>query len=68
MCEGKYAQNTIGKYFSNLEKIKSESVWSDETQRWKVPELVVQKTKLPPAGKQQENIVIFKIIKNNSHI
>ena len=37
---------------SNIEKIKAESVWSDEQSRWKVPDLVVQKTKLPPAGSQ----------------
>ena len=38
--------------FSNIEKIKAESVWSDEQSRWKVPDLVVQKTKLPPAGRK----------------
>ena len=27
-------------------------MWSDEQSRWKVPDLVVQKTKLPPAGSQ----------------
>ena len=37
-------------HLSNIEKIKAESVWSDEQSRWKVPDLVVQKTKLPPAG------------------
>jgi len=37
--------------YSNIEKIKAESVWSDEQSRWKVPDLVVQKTKLPPADR-----------------
>ena len=37
--------------YSNLERIKQEAVWSDEQSRWRVPDLVVQKTKLPPAGK-----------------
>ena len=37
--------------YSNLEKIKQEAVWSDEQSRWRVPDLIVQKTKLPPAGK-----------------
>ena len=37
-------------HLSNIEKMKAESVWSDEQSRWKVPDLVVQKTKLPPAG------------------
>ena len=36
--------------YSNLEKIKQEAVWSDEQSRWRVPDLIVQKTKLPPAG------------------
>merc|ERR1719397_2487109 len=36
--------------YSNIERIKQEAVWSEETQRWRVPDLVVQKTKLPPAG------------------
>ncbi|XP_069692798.1 osmotic avoidance abnormal protein 3-like isoform X2 [Periplaneta americana] len=38
--------------YSNLEKIKSEAVWSDDTQRWRLPELIVTRTKLPPAGVQ----------------
>ena len=42
--------------YSNLERVKAEAVWSDEQQRWRVPELVVQKTKLPPAG---EDMTIF---------
>merc|ERR1719471_1428492 len=37
--------------YSNLEKIKAESVWSDEQSRWRVPDLTVQKTKLPPADR-----------------
>ena len=37
--------------FSNLDKIKKEATWNEETERWRVPDLVTQKTKLPPAGK-----------------
>ena len=33
-----------------MDKIKQESIWNDETQRWRVPDLVIYKTKLPPAG------------------
>ncbi|NXV38053.1 KIF17 protein, partial [Rissa tridactyla] len=33
--------------YSNLEKIKCESVWDEETGCWKIPEPVVQKTRLP---------------------
>ncbi|CAG7722936.1 unnamed protein product, partial [Allacma fusca] len=36
--------------YSNLDGIKSDAVWSDETQRWKLPELCCTKTKLPPAN------------------
>ncbi|XP_033607244.1 osmotic avoidance abnormal protein 3 isoform X2 [Cryptotermes secundus] len=38
--------------YSNLEKIKSEAVWNDESQSWKLPELIITRTKLPPAGVQ----------------
>merc|ERR1719422_2210807 len=31
--------------YSNLEKVKQDSVWSDEQSRWRVPDLVVQKNK-----------------------
>ncbi|NWQ82737.1 KIF17 protein, partial [Columbina picui] len=33
--------------YSNLEKIRRESVWDDEMGCWKIPEPVVQKTRLP---------------------
>ena len=35
---------------SNLEKIRAEAAWSEERQTWRLPDLTVQKTKLPPAG------------------
>ncbi|XP_065506359.1 kinesin-like protein KIF17 [Caloenas nicobarica] len=35
--------------YSNLEKIRRESVWDDETGCWKIPEPVIQKTRLPAA-------------------
>ena len=37
--------------YSNIEKIKQEAKWNDEIQKWTIPELVIAKTKLPPAGK-----------------
>ena len=46
--------------YSNLERVKAEAVWSDEQQRWRVPELVVQKTKLPPAG-EDRNIFFLTV-------
>merc|ERR550517_1533736 len=36
--------------YSNLEKIRTEASWSEERQTWRLPDLTVQKTKLPPAG------------------
>ena len=44
--------------YSNLERIKQEAVWSDEQSRWRVPDLTVQKTKLPPAGNAEDNILV----------
>ncbi|XP_054719028.1 kinesin-like protein KIF17 [Uloborus diversus] len=38
--------------YSNIEKIKSESAWDEDYQKWRIPELVVQKTKLPTPGVQ----------------
>lgn len=37
--------------YANLETIKAQSVWDQDTQRWRLPELTVQRTKLPPTGK-----------------
>ena len=45
-----------------MDKIKQESVWNDETQRWRVPDLVIQKTKLPPAGQNFKNIQYFAML------
>lgn len=42
--------------YSNLEKIKHESVWDEEAGCWKIPEPVIQKTHLP-AGKRSIWIV-----------
>ncbi|KAM4885965.1 LOW QUALITY PROTEIN: kinesin-like protein KIF17 [Sylvia borin] len=36
--------------YSNLERIRQESIWDEESSCWKVPESVIQKTHLP-AGK-----------------
>ncbi|XP_009875156.1 PREDICTED: kinesin-like protein KIF17, partial [Apaloderma vittatum] len=33
--------------YSNLEKIKCESAWDEEKGCWKIPELLIQKTRLP---------------------
>ncbi|UYV85097.1 KIF17, partial [Cordylochernes scorpioides] len=36
--------------YSDLTRVKSESVWSDDLQRWVLPDLVLTRTKFPPAG------------------
>ncbi|RXG60270.1 Kinesin-like protein KIF17 [Armadillidium vulgare] len=36
--------------YSDLDTVKKEAIWDDEYMRWKVPDLSVSKTKLPPAG------------------
>ncbi|NXW43825.1 KIF17 protein, partial [Nyctiprogne leucopyga] len=33
--------------YSNLEKIKHQSIWDEETGCWKIPEPVIEKTRLP---------------------
>ncbi|NXU54012.1 KIF17 protein, partial [Turnix velox] len=33
--------------YSNLQKIKRQSVWDEESGRWKIPEPIIQKTRLP---------------------
>ncbi|XP_042895498.1 osmotic avoidance abnormal protein 3 isoform X3 [Parasteatoda tepidariorum] len=38
--------------YSNIEKVKSESQWDEDYQKWRIPELIVQKTKLPTPGVQ----------------
>ncbi|XP_075762692.1 kinesin-like protein KIF17 isoform X4 [Pelodiscus sinensis] len=35
--------------YSNLDKIKCESIWDEDSGCWKLPELVIQKTSLPAA-------------------
>ena len=37
---------------SNIDKIKNEAAWNDENQRWRIPELITERTKLPPAGRR----------------
>ena len=34
--------------YANIDRIKSESVWDEDLQKWRLPDLVVSQTKLPP--------------------
>ncbi|KAH6941042.1 hypothetical protein HPB50_012723 [Hyalomma asiaticum] len=36
--------------YADLEAVKAQSVWDQDAQRWRLPELTVQQTKLPPAA------------------
>ncbi|KAI5730552.1 hypothetical protein M8J76_014965 [Diaphorina citri] len=38
--------------YSNIEQIKQEAVWSEESQSWRLPKVVTLHSKLPPAGSQ----------------
>ncbi|KAH9366305.1 hypothetical protein HPB48_001996 [Haemaphysalis longicornis] len=38
--------------YANLEAVKAQSVWDQDAQRWRLPELCVQQTKLPPADER----------------
>ncbi len=47
--------------YSNLGKIQAEAVWNDETQRWRIPDLVMERTKLPPASKEIIVILLYSM-------
>lgn len=34
--------------YANIDKIKSESVWDEDLQKWRLPELTISRTTLPP--------------------
>ncbi|XP_025017743.1 osmotic avoidance abnormal protein 3-like isoform X1 [Tetranychus urticae] len=34
--------------YANIDKVKSESIWDEDLQKWRLPELLVTRTKLPP--------------------
>ena len=55
----KYYQSLIDKIhpclrrdcnYSNLDKIKALSAWDEEAQKWNLPKMTIEKTKLPSAG------------------
>ncbi|CAH2010924.1 unnamed protein product [Acanthoscelides obtectus] len=41
--------------YSDLESIKEQTVWLDESQKYKLPELIVTRTRLPPPGQLTPN-------------
>lgn len=34
---------------SNIDRVKQEAAWSEDLERWRLPDLVVSRTKFPPA-------------------
>lgn len=42
---------------SDLDSVKEQAIWLDETQKYKLPDLVVHRTKLPPAGMYSGSIL-----------
>jgi len=54
--------------YSHLEKIKSEAVWNDESQCWRLPELIITRTKLPPAGMlvSKSLLIVLKMTSNSA--
>ncbi|XP_017771637.1 PREDICTED: osmotic avoidance abnormal protein 3 isoform X2 [Nicrophorus vespilloides] len=42
--------------YSNLEAIKEQAVWLDDCQKYRLPEMIVHRTKLPPAGQNHNRI------------
>lgn len=36
--------------YSNLDRLKKEAIWDEESAAWRLPEVVVQKTELPSGG------------------
>ncbi|XP_065172485.1 osmotic avoidance abnormal protein 3 isoform X2 [Atheta coriaria] len=39
--------------YRDLESIKEQAVWSDDSQKYRLPELIFKRTKFPPAGNQR---------------
>lgn len=41
--------------YSNLDRVRKEAVWDDESSTWKLPDVMVQKTTLP-SGKENDAV------------
>ncbi|CAG0891238.1 unnamed protein product [Darwinula stevensoni] len=46
--------------YSNLERVKEEAVWEEETRRWRIPEVIITKVKFPPAGPPVNGVITAK--------
>lgn len=47
--------DSLGLSYSNLEMIRRESCWGEETNFWKIPEPIIVKTSLPVVSKGPQN-------------
>ncbi|MEE6482350.1 hypothetical protein FKM82_013227 [Ascaphus truei] len=55
--------------YSNLDKIRREAVWDEDSGSWKVPELVIHKTSLPtPPGLSQTKAKKILSAENEEHM
>jgi len=36
--------------YSDVERIKAEAIWNEDLQKWRLPEIMIGRTRLPPAG------------------
>lgn len=53
--------------YSNLERMKRESIWDEETGSWKIPEPVIHRTHLP-AGNRSVLMWCFRVLKSLLYI
>ncbi|XP_054162306.1 osmotic avoidance abnormal protein 3-like [Oppia nitens] len=51
--------------YANIDKIKMESVWDEDLQKWRLPDLVVSQTKLPPPPGGMQQGVREQALSNN---
>ncbi|XP_017303600.1 kinesin-like protein KIF17, partial [Diaphorina citri] len=53
--------------YSNIEQIKLEAVWSEESQSWRLPEVVTLHSKLPPAVLPKNSTAPGRLQDSGSH-
>jgi len=44
--------------YANLDRIRAQSTWEENSQTWTLPKLTVEKVQLPPAGKCRQLLVV----------
>lgn len=43
-------------FFRDLEAIKEQAIWMEDSQKFKLPDLVIYRTKLPPPGTENKKL------------